>query len=233
MAICGSYAPDVPSSGAGQEGGYSGNPSQLSVDSMEAYSPSPVLYDSSVSTFTGADPVDMATGAMLYDHADLVVGSGSLPTGLSLQRRYSSLLHSQKGPFGYGWNHNLQMTARRYSDYVSMLGGRLPAEAAPALLTYAILLRHWDVSSADWMRTSLIIHWLMDRLTDNAVSIRTGSETMSYTRMPEGNYVKPPKIAAALTADTNDCFTLTQPDGAVSEFDADGNDLGLPRPQWQ
>jgi hypothetical protein len=58
-------------------------------------------------SFYGADPVDMATGAFVYDKADLQLGQPA-PRGLLFARNYNlnRRFDDSKG-LGFGWTHNL------------------------------------------------------------------------------------------------------------------------------
>jgi Domain of unknown function (DUF6531) len=79
---------------------------------------------------TSGEPIDLATGAYLYDHDDLTVGTASFPFGLTFHRSYTSSNHSTSGPLGLGWSHGFASSATLNSDGLKGLGQDSPIDGA-------------------------------------------------------------------------------------------------------
>lgn len=73
------------------------------------------------------DPVDMATGAFVFDRTDLEAGLGGA-RGLTFARHYSSNRRAIDTPgIGYGWTHNYHMQATRRTAPEAGLGETTPS----------------------------------------------------------------------------------------------------------
>ena len=68
---------------------------------------------------TSREPIDLATGAYLYEHDDLTVGTASFPFGLTLHRSYTSNNRYTSGPLGVGWSHGFAISATPNMDVVA------------------------------------------------------------------------------------------------------------------
>src|ERR1700722_12486715 len=62
---------------------------------------------------TGADPVDLATGQLLYNFTDLHLNGAGID--FDLVRNYRSGSLYPNGPFGSGWDHSLNLWLREVS----------------------------------------------------------------------------------------------------------------------
>jgi len=219
-------------------GGYSvyqGNVN--SVYAAQNYRPNQ-LQASNVKTVPVIDPVDIASGNLLYDRADLVIGDGLPPKGISFHRYYNSGQINLRSPLGFGWHHNLDILAQVRSEGSSGLGLRTPVDAAALLVaTVAIedVIRN-ENSAKGWLTASLVAKWAIDQLNENAVSIQVGDQNLEFVRLPDGSYSPPPGSTASLTK-SNGLFQLHQRHGVKLEFnsqnrlsewkDADNNTMSL------
>ncbi len=189
------------------------------------------------------EPVDMASGAYLYDHTDLALGGGT-PLGLNFSRSYDSRLANKKGPLGYGWTHNYDVSYKITSDAMPSLGVRQPVDAAAFVAALRVGL---DVIKADslpnWIITALISKWAVDQLVNNAVFVNVGKKSMEFVKLPNGSYAAPPGITTQLInnggaysllerSGTHISFnankkiqTLTDVDGNTLNFNYSGNNL--------
>ncbi len=188
-----------------------------------------------INTPQSDEPVDMTTGAYIYDSTDLVVGSVE-PLGLRVGRSYNSGDNYSLGPLGYGWRHNYELSLSIHSDPGPGLGLRQPTDAA-ALIAYAYVVK--DVLAAtptipQWATANLATKWAMDQLTDNAVTIGLSSTTLEYTRLADGSYNPPPGLRQALVksganyvlqGSINDSLTFGADGKAQTWQDANGNAL--------
>lgn len=79
------------------------------------------------------EPIDLYTGAYLYDRDDLTVGSTAFPFGLTFHRSYNSNNRLANGPLGLGWTHSFAIGASMNSDGLKGLGQDSPIDGAAAI----------------------------------------------------------------------------------------------------
>ncbi|MCH8474214.1 MAG: DUF6531 domain-containing protein [Opitutales bacterium] len=211
----------------GSYGGYSTNFGNISTPTtVNRNIAAPNYYTANPPTMINPrswDPVDMATGAFLLDTADLSIGGGALPQGISFQRHYNSQRNADDTPgLGYGWTHNLHGRVTIRSAVDAGLGETTPAEAAPLLLAAAVvrdLIANRESRSArEWTVAALVTDWATDQLLDNAASVSIGDRTLQFIRMPDGSYVSPAGVSATLEHDSNGTFTLAERFGNTYHF---------------
>jgi RHS repeat-associated protein len=166
------------------------------------------------------DPVDMTTGAFLYDRTDISLG-GDEPNGLNFARSYNSSNHRQLSTMGYGWRHNYDMFATVHSDASAGLGQRSPVDGAALLVaSFSCLdLLRGEPDIKDWVTSSLISNWAMDQLTHNSVSIHFNAKALSYILLPDGTYNPPPGVTTELIQE-NGLFQLKERFGSRVFFDS-------------
>ncbi len=171
-----------------------------------------------------ADPIDLVSGAFLYSHDDLTMGSGALPLGLGFQRYYTSGARLQDGLLGLGWTHNFAISATLDSDGYQGLGEDSPVDAAAVIAaTYTAL----DILKSSKAKDRLIIaaliqRWFMDALTDNVVRVTQPGNTQQFVQLPDGSYNPPPGDASTLTQDGDGSYRLRTKQGVVLDFDTAG-----------
>jgi len=168
------------------------------------------------------EPVDMASGAYLYDRTDLALGGGA-PLGLAFARSYNSNLNLSKRSLGYGWTHNYDIYVNPTSHGEPVLGVRQPVDAAgmiAALYTCLDILKNLDTIEA-WMTASLASKWAIDQVIDNAVTVNIGSKVMEYIKLPDGTYAPPPGITTNLVKNGNGTYSLLERMGTQVNFNSD------------
>ena len=172
-------------------------------------------------TPTSSEPVNMASGAYLFDHTDLALGLNSkMPLGF--HRSYTSAARLRKidnHGFAHGWAHNYDIRLEEGSAGNPVLGLRSPVDAAPMIAAqYVILdlLQHED-NIKGWMISSLAAKWAIDRVINNVVTIHFGNKTMEFVKLPTGTLVAPPGITATLTK-SNGIYTLHERFGSKMVF---------------
>lgn len=172
---------------------------------------------------TSKDPVDMASGAFLFNSTDLALGGGA-PLGLAFSRSYDSGLNRKDRGLGYGWTHNYDIHLTETSHGDPALGNRQVADAAPYIVAlYAardLLKSGTDVQN--WVVASLISKWGIDRTIDNAVSVQFGKTSMEFIKMPDGTFLSPPGTLHKLIDNGDDTYTLQERYGVTHDFDSDG-----------
>jgi RHS repeat-associated protein len=243
--------------GGGYLGGYASNTGYIqppivnSTVSNQVYnSYSPVTIRDQVTTIvtpTTCKPVDMASGAEVYESADIALG-GTAPMGLSFGRYFNSGLNYTKKYIGYGWTHNYDIYLERNSDGNPGLGKRQPVDAASMISSLYVMLdiiKSKDTDSTSkqdkilgWMVSSLTSKWAVDQListdtVDNAVTVHLGSKVMEFIRLSDGTYSPPPGITTQLIKNVDSTYSLKERFGTKMDFntsnkisqltDVDGN----------
>lgn len=204
-------------------GGYAGIPDNINVSYISGNNSWFHVQSAETPQEPVQDPVDIASGNLLYDRTDLVLGHGAPPTGITLARIYNSGQNTLRSPLGFGWRHSLDIRAQVRSEGASGLGRRTPADAAALLVaTIAIedLIRH-EPNAKGWLTAALVAKWAVDQLTDNAVSIQVGDTNIEFIRQPDGTHTPPPGHTAELEKTGNE-FLLKQRHGIELAFNANG-----------
>jgi RHS repeat-associated protein len=169
----------------------------------------------------GADPVDMATGAMVYDKEDLSLGQSGT-RGLTFQRHYSSNRNlSDAAKLGYGWTHNYAMKAVVRTAAEAGLGETTPYEAAQIIAASVIINELVKDSTAikQMVSGALVAKVAVDNLLNNAVSLTMGKETVQFIKQPNGTYTSPAGSKTTLTQSGN-YYLATERFGNTYKFDS-------------
>ena len=239
----------------GYNGGYSPNYNPISYPaindfnsySVNIYSQSsatiytpPVSYNMASFTIpkiTGVDPVDMYSGAYLYDVMDIAKGSS-----LSLTRSYNSNAASDAGSgFGYGWTHNFNITLSLYGDSDITLNPNFARDNAYFLASVyaakAVLADLQNCTNNSQKARNLAIVCMIagkgvDSILDNSVSIKAGTESFAfkkkykkvvngsnvsyqeYYEAPTGTNLKLEKIGS----NDSEQYVMTEPYGNIWTF---------------
>ncbi|MCC6226728.1 MAG: hypothetical protein IT195_10025, partial [Microthrixaceae bacterium] len=196
-------------------------------------SDAPTVPYASPPTFSN-DPVDMASGAYIYDKADLSIDADT-QRPLAFARHYDSNRRNlDPTALGYGWTHNWHIRATRRSDIKAGLGETTPAEMAPALVATAAALEVFSGSSTakEWAVAALIARWGVDALKENAVSVTMGKDAVQFVRLPDGRFLRPQGLTHTLAKVSNH-YELTERHGRTFKFLDDGklNDIVDPSGQ--
>jgi RHS repeat-associated protein len=167
-----------------------------------------------------ADPVDLATGAFLFNSDDLVLG-GPDPVGLRFSRSYSSLDATRVRSLRYGWSHNYDVYIEEHSSWQGGMGLRTPAEAVPLMVATLVAgdLAVSEDNPKGWATAALVSKWATDQLTTNAVTAYLGNRALTFIRLPDGNYNPPPGVTMTLIK-TNGLYTLAERNGREYRFNA-------------
>ena len=204
-------------------GGYATEPGMVNDKAVQDNSYVNITLDSlaEIDNEFSKEPVDMATGAFYYTHSDLTLGLRS-PLGLSFSRTYNSGQQNNQTTLGYGWTHNNNIYLRRISHPDLAFGARSSVDAAALVTAYYIsldLLRNGG-DLFERMVSVLISKWAIDQLTDTAVIVHLGDETMEFVKLPDGTYASPPGMNAELVRNADDTFLLKERFGSQMLFNA-------------
>jgi len=170
----------------------------------------------------GGDPVDLATGAFVYDHVDLALG-GAEPRGLVFSRQYNTRLRQRNdAKLGFGWTHQYYLRATKRSDAEVAFGKGTPIQAAPVLAATHAALDVYDVDDPKkWACAMLALGWAVDQIKDNALSLQIGEQNLQFVRQPNGSFLSPPGVPASLSA-VSGGHELTFRHGNTVAFDSNG-----------
>ncbi|MEH2500324.1 RHS repeat-associated protein [Bradyrhizobium sp. AZCC 1678] len=209
----------------GYKGGYGTTPS------FDPYPPFqvPPSNNHASNPVVSYDPIDMRTGAYVFDHVDISVGSAAYPFGLALKRSYSSSDRFRNGPLGYGWNHNFSISTLVDSDTFLAFGDENPLSGVPtavAMVAIRELMTSTTVAIGNTVAAQLAASWLMDQLVNNAVTVSQVGGTRRFVKIPTANgigtYVPPPGEVSTLVVNADKSMVLTDKSKNVVSFDVDG-----------
>lgn len=177
-----------------------------------------------VPSYYGADPVDMATGAMVYDKEDLSLGQSGV-RGLTFQRHYSSSRNlSDAAKLGYGWTHNYDMKATVRTAPEAGLGETTPYEAAQMIASAVIIneLLKDTTNIKPMVVGALVAKVAVDNLLNNAVALTMGKESVQFIKQPDGTYTAPAGSTMTLTKSGDD-YLAKERFGNTYKFDTTDN----------
>lgn len=199
---------------------------------------SPATAQNQMPSPKSGEPVDMYSGAYLYDHADIDVGAGDFPFKLAFKRTYNSNNAANPTTLGNGWRHNFMMSAMIDSDSFLAFGTDNPRAAVPsAVMAYVLkdLVNTATPSLTNTVVASLSASWMMDQLVDNAVTLNLDSGSKKFVKIPTATgytYVPPPGDASSVVVDqVTKAITLTDKTKNVYSFDGDGQMLSWSDPR--
>ncbi len=171
----------------------------------------------------GLDPVDMASGAFTLDKEDLQCGL-PMPRGLSFSRHYNSNRNTdnEKG-LGFGWTHNLDITATERSAIRAGMGQTTIRQMAPYFtgIQVAADLMDGQSNAKEFQAAMLVTKWATDQLLYKGVSITMGNKTIEFVQMPDGSFEPPAGISMTLTK-VGSIYTLVERHGSTYVFNSDG-----------
>ena len=221
--------------GGGYFGGFGGIPATIQPQPVyDSYVPklNPVF---EIPRVTSLDPVDLSTGAYLYENTDITLG-GVEPRGLRFTRYYDSDRSNQESVMGRGWTHSYEIAVKVHSDVAMGVGLRQPRDASAMFVTALVAT---DLLSAgtnflkEWVTAVLVAQWATDELFENAVSISKANQSLTYIKLPDGTYTAPPGVTSNIVKDASGLYALQDRFGGGITFnsndkiatwtDADGN----------
>jgi len=209
---------------AGNYGGYVSNPNALVNPTYTAFAG---RYQPRREPFgvqaTGADPVDMASGAFRVNHTDLSLGQPE-PRGITFGRFYnSSQRYNNPAGMGEGWDNNYDVNAQAVPAPQASLGGTTPAQAAPMIAATASALALYNDGQPDpknWTVTALIAKWGIDQFNKTGVSVQMGKDLLQFVKQPNGAFTPPANCTWTLNQSAN--YVLQQRHGNTFNFDSLG-----------
>jgi YD repeat-containing protein len=169
------------------------------------------------------DPVEMASGAYVLDKADLILGDGNAPLGLTFSRHYhSNRRYDNSSGLGYGWTHNNDIFLTERSAPEALMGAANGYQMAP-FIAAAIAAKDLHTNHANakqWATCALAVHWGVEQMKYTAVAVSLGGRTFQFIKLPDGSYVPPPGMNLTLTK-TGSTYSLTERHGNTITFNSD------------
>jgi RHS repeat-associated protein len=175
-----------------------------------------------------AGPIDAFRGNYRYDNEDIGLGQKDAPGSLSLVRYYNSGQGARDGALGRGWTHNLSGSAKIGADSFQGLGDDSGIDAAAAVAEIFVtndILSNPSTTSIPLDRqvvTRVAERWLSDQLTNNVVTINTGSSGKTFVKLPDGSYNPPQGDNSRLTLSSG-AYSVELSSGAKLNFNTSGN----------
>lgn len=209
-------------------GGYGGFPVNINTGWVAQNSFPNMFYGGETYHPISAEPVDLATGAYLFDSVDLELGQAE-PRGIRFTRSYSSENVETETPLGHGWDHNWNSYISIYSEGDYGLGMRRAVDASPAIAAlYSIFDLNLQTSETakDWLLKAMVAKWGVDQLDDNAVAVHINGKVLVYCRQPDGSYTAPPGATVNLVKVGN-TYELRERFGTVQTFTEIGDTYRL------
>jgi RHS repeat-associated protein len=184
---------------------------------------------SSLAQATGADPVDLVTGSVIYNHEDLSVGSGSFPDTLRFVGYYDSGLGQtgwNSSLLGNGWMHNYDKTALPDSDGFEGMGTNSPISGAVAIAALYVIQDILNEQTSTAKPTDRVIvaaqaeRWLMDQMTNNIISVTQAGAIERFVLLASGGFNPPIGSATVLSAAAGGGYTYQGSNGVTMTFGA-------------
>lgn len=176
------------------------------------------------------EPVDLRTGAYIYNMTELTVGNAAPPRGLDFQRSYNSDAATSEGPLGRGWDHNWNSRLQATTDPRMVMGMRRPADAS-AMLVACHTLRQLLIANQNTPKglvvQAIVAKWAVDQLKDSSVSVKVGNESMVFARQPDGTYTAGPGLKMTLEKDGTSGHLLKNRFGTTFTFNTAGQLTGI------
>jgi RHS repeat-associated protein len=172
----------------------------------------------------GYDPVDLFSGAFLYDHDDLSIGPAAAPAGLTFSRSYNSNDIYQTGAMGPGWTHGFSLSAKTNSDGFRGMGRDSPIDAAAMIAAAFVskdLLSDPSRPLENVVIATLIQRWAMDRMINNSVNVTMGAQAEQFMLLVDGTYNPRPGSSSRLTQGGG-LYTFLTKEGAILNFNSSG-----------
>jgi RHS repeat-associated protein len=173
------------------------------------------------------EPIDLYSGAYLYDRTDLSVGSAGFPYGLSFSRTYSSRSNFSRGVLGYGWSHNFEISANTVEN-VFMTVGYAPAifavpNIASLVVISDILANPTSDSMVNVITAALIERWAGDAVAQNSVLVSFVRDTDCLVRLVDGTFAPIDGRASTIAKDSSGSYIYKTKFGDKATFNSSGD----------
>ena len=175
---------------------------------------------------TGADPVDLHTGAFLYEAPGLTLGSGSGPSTLDYRHFYSSAQNFQDtAKIGAGWTHSYDLSVtQRHATDVDLRTASV-AEIAPLVVAMQYLLDiiTLEPTAKEIALRALAVNWAARNFVKSKATVALGQNRLEFHRLADGSYLQASHQPATLVRNADGSYRLAIRHGDTINFNsADG-----------
>lgn len=180
------------------------------------------------------EPIDLFSGAYVYNKTDMTVGTGAFPYSLPFSRHYRSNQWSMKSSVGYGWQHSYDFSARKASVAYSGLGEASAIFAAAnitALYALSELLGDPNTDAlADVVTAALVERWKGDQVKANTVVLDLGNASDFLMKLVDGDYAPLDARGSSVTINGSSQFVYVTRSGDTMTFASTGELLTWQKP---
>jgi YD repeat-containing protein len=169
------------------------------------------------------DPIDMLSGAYIYDHSDLNL-SGTDVRGLNFTRHYTSIASGRNTGLGKGWRHGYESSILERSNPGTALGTATPVHASSLLVATWVMSDLVDLPTSPkaWVVNAISAYWGLEEILQNTATVTLGQNSTPFTKLADGSFVPPPGMTSQLTQDSGtSLYSLEERFDFVADFNAD------------
>ncbi|MCC7527042.1 MAG: hypothetical protein IT342_00895, partial [Candidatus Melainabacteria bacterium] len=173
------------------------------------------------------EPIDLYSGAYLYDRTDLSVGSGGFPYGLSFSRTYSSRSNFSRGVLGYGWSHNFEISANTVENAFMTVGYAPAIFAVPNIASLVVISDILANPTSDTLvnviTAALIERWAGDAVAQNSVLVSFVRDTDALVRLVDGTFAPIDGRNSTIAKDASGNYVYKTKFGDKATFNSSGD----------
>ena len=170
------------------------------------------------------DPVSMPDGSYMDQRTDLALNRKN---PLTWTRTYTSGGNYDIGTLGRGWTHNFEASVRKTTNPEAVFGSESTAAhaALPTALAMVVvddlLADEYELDETENARrqalASMVVMWWTHQLNDATVLVKTGHQSLSFQKAPDGTFIAPPNVTASLSYEDYQ-YKLQELHGNTYEF---------------
>jgi YD repeat-containing protein len=171
----------------------------------------------------GLDPVDLYTGAFMYEAPGLTLGNSPPPVGIDFKHYYSSGQRLQNtAGLGPGWTHSLDIFLRPRHGVDIDLRNATVAEIAPLVIALRYLL---DIVTAqptarEMALRSLAVNWASRNFLKSKATVALGQRRIEFHRLADGSYIQSSNLPVTLERLADGSYLLNFRHGSTISFQA-------------
>ena len=173
------------------------------------------------------EPIDLYSGAYLYDRSDLYIGSAAFPYGLGFSRTYSSGSNFSRGALGYGWSHNFEISANAVENAFLTVGYAPAIFAVPHIASLFVISDILANPTSDSLVTvvtaAITERWAADSIAANSVLVSFARDTDCLVRLIDGTYAPIDGRNSSISIDTSGLYVYKTKFGEEATFNSAGD----------
>ncbi|MBA3991941.1 MAG: hypothetical protein C0469_00340 [Cyanobacteria bacterium DS2.3.42] len=173
------------------------------------------------------EPIDLYSGAYIYDKTDLSVGSASFPYGLSFARSYNSRNSYSRSSLGYGWTHNFEISAQTHENAFLTLGYAPAMFAAPNIASLFVISDILATPSTDslvkMITAAMVERWTADAVATNSMLVSFARDTDCLVKLVDGTFAPIDGRGSTVSYDNSGNLIYTTKFGEKATFNSNGD----------